>query len=276
MSVETPSYAIGPVRLQFGAKDPRLTDWAAALHVGRETEQPPDIRVQLCIGAETYLSPSPPEVSTEGQTDQLRYRSWYGTWDRRAGTCRAELSANTDDVRGPRRIATLARTLVSRRLLERGGLAFHAAAMIKDGLGYLFVGPSGAGKTTVARTWPGDAVLGDDCAIVAPDEEGRFVVHGAPYSGREGTPNEAGSAPLAKILVLTQARDTRVEPLSTPSAVWEILSSVIHFGVSKRDAGTALDTLTRLVRGAETARLHFDLTTPLWPALIARSTGEEH
>ena len=222
----------------------------------------------LGLADEAFPKVSPPRVARSGFVDELRYIGWRGRYDDRTCRCEAWLSATSDSLRGPRRIASLARTVVSRYLHGRGGTSVHAAALLREGRAFLFVGRSGAGKTTVARTWPGDGVLGDDYCILTAAPEGGFRVHGTPYSGREGTPNQAGSAPLGGILLLHKAAQTLLEPLPISEAVYGLIPSVIHFGMGRNETEVVLSTTERVARAAPVWRLHFDRTTPIWPRIL--------
>lgn len=71
-------------------------------------------------------------------------------------------------------------------LASRGGFLLHGAA-VRDGRhAYLFVGESGAGKTTMSQFWAykeGDiSVLGDERTLVRREKDGWFV-YGSPWPG---------------------------------------------------------------------------------------------
>jgi hypothetical protein len=84
-------------------------------------------------------------------------------------------------------------------LLARGrGVEIHACGLIDaQGHGHLFVGKSGAGKTTMARLWqdaPGVTILSDD-RIILRKMDGRIWMYGTPWHG------EGGMASPDKILL---------------------------------------------------------------------------
>jgi hypothetical protein len=88
------------------------------------------------------------------------------------------------------------RVLVSYRLLELGGAVLHSAGVVRDGAAFLFLGRSGAGKTTVARLSlaQGAEVLSDDL---------NAVVAGAPGTGEDAdAPRAAGAAGVSGCAVL--------------------------------------------------------------------------
>ncbi|HVT58050.1 MAG TPA: hypothetical protein VHR45_06600 [Thermoanaerobaculia bacterium] len=62
------------------------------------------------------------------------------------------------------------RILVAYRLLEAGGVVLHSAGLLLAGSAFLFLGRSGAGKTTLARlaSERGAEVLSDDLNAVCP------------------------------------------------------------------------------------------------------------
>lgn len=68
-----------------------------------------------------------------------------------------------------------------------GRYAFHAAAVVCDGMSALFLGESGTGKSTHARQWmaafDGCTLLNDDSPVVAFDGSAVWV-YGSPWSGK--------------------------------------------------------------------------------------------
>jgi hypothetical protein len=106
-------------------------------------------------------------------------------------------------------------------LLGRGrGVELHSCGVIDaSGRGHLFVGMSGAGKTTTARLWEGTArgIVSDDRVIVREDE-GRMWMYGTPWHG-EAELSLATRVPLAGVYLLTQARENLLRELPRAVAI---------------------------------------------------------
>lgn len=106
-------------------------------------------------------------------------------------------------------------------LLGRGrGVELHSCGVIDHrGWGHLFVGVSGAGKTTTARLWEGHAsgIVSDDRVIVR-EQDGAMWMFGTPWHG-EAELSMASGAPLAGVYLLTQAKETRLVDLDPAEAV---------------------------------------------------------
>jgi hypothetical protein len=104
-------------------------------------------------------------------------------------------------------------------LLGRGrGVELHGCGIIdRDGRGQLFVGQSGAGKTTTARVWLSEGhydIVSDDRVIVR-FVDGEWRMFGTPWHG-EAELSSPQSAPLGAIHLLVQAE--RTEFVSLPPA----------------------------------------------------------
>lgn len=93
-------------------------------------------------------------------------------------------------------------------LLSHGyGILLHAAAVVDGNIGRLFVGNSGAGKSTIASFWHSSGlgrVLCDDRVIVRKFEE-RYWMYGTPWHGTAGIAVPDG-APLDQIFILNQSQ----------------------------------------------------------------------
>jgi hypothetical protein len=93
--------------------------------------------------------------------------------------------------------------LLARVLAEKKGCYIHASGAVLDSQGLLFVGHSGAGKSTIATMLKNRAqILCDDRIIVRKWQDG-FRMHGT-WSHGDLPDISAGSAPLKAILFLEQ------------------------------------------------------------------------
>jgi hypothetical protein len=111
-------------------------------------------------------------------------------------------------------------------LLSRGhGAELHGCGIIdEEGRGHLFVGQSGAGKTTIAGLWGDRAhdIVSDDRVIVR-EQNGRMMMFGTPWHG-EASLSSSASAPLAGIYLLAQSPENSLDLLGPGESVARLFS----------------------------------------------------
>ena len=112
-------------------------------------------------------------------------------------------------------------------LLAQGrGVEVHACGVQdSDGRGYLFLGHSGGGKSTMARLWQCDGgvqVLSDD-RIILRFLDGRLWMYGTPWHGEAelAAPIRTG---LTQIFFLGRGSRNEMIPLRQPDAVSRLLA----------------------------------------------------
>jgi hypothetical protein len=119
--------------------------------------------------------------------------------------------------------------LLMLNLLARGrGVELHSCGIVDEtGEGYLFIGQSGAGKTTTARIWEqrdGVKILSDDRIIVRRGDDGQTIwMYGTPWHG-EGELSCPERAPLKRIFFLRHGREHRLERLGRSEASARLFS----------------------------------------------------
>jgi MoaA/NifB/PqqE/SkfB family radical SAM enzyme len=102
--------------------------------------------------------------------------------------------------------------LLARLLAEREGCILHSAGVILDDRGWLFIGHSEAGKTTVTRLLEKEAeILCDDRNILRRQPDG-YRLYGT-WSHGESPLVSPRSAPLRAALFLRQAPENRLQRL---------------------------------------------------------------
>ena len=111
---------------------------------------------------------------------------------------------------------------------EKGTALFHAAVVSHQGKGYMFLGPSGTGKSTHARLWlkyiEGAALVNDDNPVVRVEGK-QAVVYGSPWSGKTPCYRNV-SYPLGGIVMLSQAPYNQIQRQSGIQAYASLVQSI--------------------------------------------------
>ncbi len=114
------------------------------------------------------------------------------------------------------------------RTASLGTLEMHASVTVRAGEGYLFLGRSGAGKSTHSRLWrehlPGSTLLNDDNPIVRVLPDGEVRVYGSPWSGKTPCYINA-SAPVAAMVRIVQAPENKLTRCPLVEAYAQLYSS---------------------------------------------------
>lgn len=162
------------------------------------------------------------------------------------------------------------RLLVAYRLNQAGGALLHSAAVVRDSQAYLFLGRSGAGKSTISKINQdaGFEVLSDDMnALVI--EEGRAVVEKLPFAGDLGQTGERrGGAPLAGIFRLEKSDHHALHPLPQPQALALLLSCSPYLNADRHRTDRLMENLVSLVQACNVKRLTFRRDPEFWDLIM--------
>ncbi len=159
----------------------------------------------------------------DGEGNQLTFElpGFYGNVDLDSNTANLFTSSS-------RVIETtdyLLRVIFALLIFKKGGVLFHGAGIVRNGLTFLFFGHSGSGKSTVARYSPHDTVLNDDLVVLMPREEG-WTVFATPFWNPTQVRPVHACAPLHGLYRLVQDKQVFLEPLGTGYALAELISNV--------------------------------------------------
>ncbi|HTR46551.1 MAG TPA: hypothetical protein VMM16_04090 [Verrucomicrobiae bacterium] len=116
--------------------------------------------------------------------------------------------------------------LMIHRLACGEGVEVHAVGVVDGGgRGHLFLGHSGAGKSTTARLWKSqwDAQILSDDRIILRARDGRVWMHGTPWHGDAGIASPE-CAPLSRLYLLEHAHTSELWPVSRGRAAAELLA----------------------------------------------------
>lgn len=105
------------------------------------------------------------------------------------------------------------------------GVMLHACGVILDGKGYLFAGPSDAGKTTLSRLWAEFSeatILGDECLILR-QHHGQFWIYGTPWVGEAGLYSPRG-VPVGGLYFLHHAGENMLTRTPLNRAAEQLLA----------------------------------------------------
>ena len=117
-------------------------------------------------------------------------------------------------------------------MAEQDKLMIHGAGLRTESEGYLFLGASGAGKSTIAGHAERGNILSDDAPVIARNS-GLFTIHASPFSqvnlfDMKAVNHHLKKAPLTRLVFLKQADHLDLERRDKRSALAELLRDYIH------------------------------------------------
>ena len=171
------------------------------------------------------------------------------------GYCDALTMAPTDQI------------LLARLLAERSGCYIHSDGINMDGNGFLFVGHSGAGKSTIATMLKDKAeILCDDRMIVRKWQNG-YRIHGNWSHGTLPIVS-AHSAPLKAVFFLEQAEENCIMAMEKKmDSISILLGCIIKPMVTREWWESMLFLIEDLVNTIPCYRLRFDKSGDIYEKL---------
>lgn len=130
---------------------------------------------------------------------------------------------------------------------------FHSSVVSHKGKAYMFLGPSGTGKSTHSSLWlkyiEGTELVNDDNPVVRVFDDGSICVYGSPWSGKTPCYRNV-SYPLGAIVDLSQAPENRIRRLKPLEAYAALLISISGKRWDKQLSEGLHETENLLVRHA--------------------------
>lgn len=140
---------------------------------------------------------------------------------------------------------------------DRGTLLMHASVVRERGIGYLFLGESGTGKSTHTANWlrfiPGTDLLNDDNPVVRWTGQS-VVVYGSPWSGKTPCYRQE-QATVGAFVQLEQAPFNAIRSQETLEAFVSVLTSCSVMKWDPRVYGGICDTVTQVIGHVPTYHL---------------------
>jgi hypothetical protein len=102
----------------------------------------------------------------------------------------------------------------------------HGCAVSRNGQGFLFSGPSGTGKSTIAKLSSDFKILNDELVIVNRSN-GNYVVSSSPFKG-DFKNNINGSVPLSALFLIKHGKKNMIRKITKTEFVTRFVREVIY------------------------------------------------
>jgi len=163
------------------------------------------------------------------------------------------------------------RTAMALVVEREGGLLLHASAVWCDGKVWVFCGPSGAGKTTIAVELLRDGVtFSEDLTVIKFDEQNVLTAYSTPFHSTRDLREYPNTAPVAGIAIIQQSTRTRLSEIQKAQAAMALFRQSQWYSRNATHTIRALDNISPIVESNLCWALEFEKSTELWKTLSWR------
>ena len=188
-----------------------------------------------------YLTEESPQITLESSESGILAERQLMKQDK-------DLSPFADRFSDGRVESSYLHRLLAERLSEHGIVLMHGSAIALDGEAYIFVAPSGTGKSTHTRLWCETfgnraEMINDDKPLLKCTDRGIFVC-GSPWNGKHHRGANI-SMPLKAICFLKRGKENHIEQISPEDAFFPMLEASYHSN-SAQNENCILQSLQRI------------------------------
>ena len=212
-----------------------------------------------------YVAPTPGPwlIETEITPERMTFLSYQekGEVDLLARRGRIEMAPDAH-------LENYLRVIYAWLCVQNDSLLLHSAGVVRDGWGYVFFGPSGAGKTTTSRLASREGtVLSDDLVILRRDGAG-YRLFGVPFKGElSEAPRANQTAPLRGIFRLRQGREHRLAAMPAMTATAEMVGAAPFVVREPQLAQQLITVCNQIARTVPVLNLHFRRDDGFWKVI---------
>jgi hypothetical protein len=157
--------------------------------------------------------------------------------------------------------------VLSHLLIHNGGILVHGSAVQRDGKTVLFLGHSGAGKSTVTRLCKPDTCFSDDGVVIRKEGERVYAYH-SPFSQIKKEKKSKGvvKGEIKKIFLLEKGGHNKVSPVAKNELMYTILDHLIHFYkyLNKETAQMGFHLVKKILDVVPAYKLQFAKGKDVW------------
>ncbi len=128
-------------------------------------------------------------------------------------------------------------------LLEKKSLLMHGCGIVKEGKAYLFSGPAGVGKTTIAKKNKKEEVLNDECVIINTSKN---TLQSTFFSEKYVT--QERTFPLQRIFFLKQGTQLKINQLKKTESFYNILKNEFSFMIFEKKSPIIFKKVIRIAK----------------------------
>lgn len=143
------------------------------------------------------------------------------------------------------------------------GLLIHSSCVIEEGRAHIFMGHSGAGKSTAAKLSYPRKLLSDEATILKISGES-ITVFNSPFRSELQSTDHKENCSLASIQLLEQSRSNKRMKIKKSEALLQITDKVFFWCYRAEEPTKILRLLKLVVNEIPVYELHFQKNNTFW------------